>query len=86
MSYSPSKRTMLRREVIRRARQRIVAMARLRGGITFKEACRIGRFGQAWYHLAILAKAGLLKHAGHNRWVPPKSRTSAWARHRSREY
>lgn len=83
MSYKPSKRTLLRREVIRRARQRIVAAARLRGGITSKEACRIGRFGQAWYHLDALARAGLLQHAGHNRWVPPKHRSRA--RQRSRE-
>jgi hypothetical protein len=54
---------------VARARARVLKQAQAKGFITNDQAKRTGNWDQAWYHLSKLAKAGLLKHVGFNRWV-----------------
>lgn len=61
--YRPHKST-------EKARERVLKVARKRGYITNQQARAVGRWQQAWYHLHVLAKAGLLKREGFNMWVP----------------
>jgi hypothetical protein len=37
--------------------------------ITHEQACTIGGFAQAWYHLENMRKNGLLKRTGFNEWT-----------------
>ena len=63
MTKTKSQQTILGRE-------RVLKAARKNGRITHKEACRIGKWDQAQYHLQALAEAGLLKHDKYNNWIP----------------
>ena len=47
---------------------------RNRGRITHQQACEIGQWDQAQYHLTVMAQAGLLKHDKYNTWVPASRR------------
>jgi hypothetical protein len=48
--------------------------ARSHGHITNKQAIRIGKREQPWYHLNKLVEAGYLKRIERNRWTPIKFR------------
>jgi hypothetical protein len=56
------------------ARARVLDWARKTGSISNAQACKVGRWGQAWYHLNKLTEAGLLRRTGFNVWVPVKRR------------
>jgi hypothetical protein len=53
-----------------KARLRVLKHARKKGYVTNEKARKLGKFDQVWYHLKVLSDRGLLKHQGHNRWVP----------------
>jgi hypothetical protein len=63
-----------KRETTAKARERVLKVAKRRGYITHNQARIIGRWAQAWYHLNVLARAGLLKKDKHNRWTPRSKR------------
>jgi hypothetical protein len=54
------------------ARERVLKEAIRKGVISNDRARAIGGWGQAWYHLAAMAKAGMLKRAGYNQWMPAR--------------
>lgn len=56
------------------ARERVLKEARRKGVISNDRARAIGGWDQAWYHLAAMAKAGMLKRAGYNQWMPAARR------------
>jgi predicted ArsR family transcriptional regulator len=56
------------------ARSRVIKFARENGHVTNKEARELLGTAQAYYHLQRLQKAGLLRHAKYNQWVPVKRR------------
>jgi hypothetical protein len=64
------KRNTAPRDRTLRARQRVLKEARLKGYITNQRARTVGRFDQAWYHLTAMVRAGQLRHAGFNIWIP----------------
>jgi hypothetical protein len=55
-------------------RTRIMRYARSRGHITNKQAIKISKLEQPWYHLNKLVEAGYLKRIERNRWTPVKFR------------
>lgn len=57
-----------------KARDKVLKEAKKIGVISSSRACKIGGFEQAWYHLQAMVKAGDLKHAGYNQWIPVKRR------------
>ena len=54
------------------AREKVLKEAKRLGVISNALACKIGKFGQAWYHLHQMEKAGQLKKAGYNQWMPAR--------------
>ena len=56
------------------ARERVLKEAQRKGVISNDKARAIGGWDQAWYHLAAMAKAGMLKRAGYNQWMPATKR------------
>jgi hypothetical protein len=48
----------------------VLKVARRKGFITNQQANEIGGWEQSWYHLSQMAREGLLKREGFNRWVP----------------
>jgi hypothetical protein len=52
------------------ARAKVWKAAKRKGYITNHQAELIGGWNQAYYHLAILERAGLLRREAYNRWVP----------------
>jgi hypothetical protein len=56
------------------SRQRVLKHARKAGIISNEQACEIGQWDQAWYHLNAMCEAGLLTHAGYNLWAPARKR------------
>jgi hypothetical protein len=70
------KRKVMRgvRESTLQARARVYEAARKRGIISSEKACEIGGWNQAWFHLNAMVKAGLMKRAGYNQWLPARRR------------
>jgi hypothetical protein len=62
------------RESVSKARNRILQRAIKQGMITNEQARQVMGLPQVWYHLNLLARAGMLKRAGYNTWVPVKRR------------
>ena len=56
------------------ARERVLREAQRKGVISNDRARAIGGWQQAWYHLASMEKAGMLKRAGYNQWMPSSKR------------
>jgi predicted ArsR family transcriptional regulator len=52
------------------ARERLLELAKRKGSITCHEATEALGTAQAWYHLNRLRRAGKLRHARYNAWVP----------------
>jgi hypothetical protein len=61
-------RSLRKRADVEAARGRIV-LAAMKAPISQADACRIGGFAQAWYHLQILCRVGLLKYTKYNTWI-----------------
>ena len=57
---------------VRQARDRVLRYAREQGSITNKEAKKIGKWNQAWWHLNALVEAKMLRYEDYNCWVPVK--------------
>ena len=62
------------RDTTQLARERVLDVARRDGVISNKQAKRIGKWSQAWYHLHAMVQAGQLKRSGYNQWMPVRSR------------
>jgi Fe2+ or Zn2+ uptake regulation protein len=56
------------RKTVQRARQRVLQRALKQGTITNKDARQAMGLPQVWYHLNLLAKAGVLKRTAYNTW------------------
>jgi hypothetical protein len=67
------KRLRGERESTIEARKRVFAAAKKRGIISSALACQVGKWDQAWFHLNAMAKAGHLRHAGYNQWLPGRA-------------
>jgi hypothetical protein len=61
-------------KTIERARALVLKRALKRGAITNAEARIVMGLPQVWYHLNLLAQAGVLRRASYNTWVPVKRR------------
>jgi predicted ArsR family transcriptional regulator len=59
-----------KRVQVAKARLRILELANEQGEITNKQAAKAARLPQIWFHLAVLEKRGLLRHADYNLWKP----------------
>ena len=72
MPKRKTKRKILRgqRDETLKARMKVFTAAKKRGIISSELACKVGGWNQAWFHLNAMAKAGMLKHAGYNQWLP----------------
>jgi hypothetical protein len=57
-----------------KARSRLLRRAKKQGMITNKEARQIMGRPQVWYHLNLLAEAGVLKRTAYNEWTPIRRR------------
>lgn len=62
------------RQNIIKARNRVLQRALKQGEISNEEARRVMGLSQVWYHLNVLAQAGLLKREEYNCWVPIRRR------------
>ena len=67
MAYNAAKRRKTRR-----ARRRLLILARKQGFVAAKDARKVGGWAQHWYHLEQLVEAGHLRRTGHDSWVPIK--------------
>lgn len=62
------------RNTTKQARIRVMKRALDKGSITNKQAKKIGKWNQCYYHLNKLAEAGLLKRTAYNTWEPIRRR------------
>lgn len=62
------------RKTTLKARERVFKAAKKRGIITSAQACKVGNWGQAWFHLNAMVDAGQMEYAGYNRWLPARRR------------
>jgi hypothetical protein len=73
-SNGHQRRAVNDRQSVVDARSRLLRAALKKGVITNDDAKRILDRPQCWYHLNLLAEAGVLKRQGYNTWVPVKRR------------
>jgi predicted ArsR family transcriptional regulator len=59
---------------VAKVRLRILKLARDKGVITNKQARKVAKLPQVWFHLNALEKAGLLRHTDYNEWKPKLGR------------
>jgi hypothetical protein len=71
---SNGQRAVNERKTVQRARAMVLKRALKLGTITNEEARQVMGLPQVWYHLNLLAQAGVLKRASYNTWVPVKRR------------
>src|SRR5262249_52488017 len=71
-SYNPKLRG-----ITHRARAKILEFAERHGSVTNEQAKKLGGWDQCYYHLAEMAKQGLLVHSGYNLWKPAGRRKSS---------
>jgi hypothetical protein len=60
------------RKTVQKARNRVLNRARKQGTITNAQARQVMGLPQVWYHLNLLAEAGVLKRTAYNQWEPTK--------------
>lgn len=62
------------RQSVIKARGRVLQKALKQGEISNEEARQVMGLAQVWYHLNVLAEAGLLKRKEYNTWIPVRRR------------
>jgi hypothetical protein len=55
-----------------KARMRLLKEAQRTGVISSEKARAITGLPQVWYHLNAMVKAGMLRYAGYNQWLPKR--------------
>jgi hypothetical protein len=69
---SNGQRAVNAHKTIQRARELVLKKALKQGVITNAQARIVMGLPQVWYHLNLLAEAGVLKRASYNTWIPTK--------------